>query len=47
MMTLEKLRENNPNLPIYSVMDPAFSRYGRVLQETAMLLRFPNWRRSA
>ncbi len=39
MMTLEKLRESNPNLPIYSVMDPAFSRYGRVLQADTEELR--------
>ena len=28
---LNMLREKNPALPIYSVMDPEFSRYGRVL----------------
>ena len=28
---LNKLREKNPGLPLYSVMDPEFSRYGRIL----------------
>ncbi len=37
---LEKLREKNPNLPIYSVTDPEFRRYGRVLRgDTAELAK--------
>ena len=32
MDLLEKLREKNPALPLYSVFDPAFSAYGRVLE---------------
>lgn len=28
---LEKLREKNPALPLFSVLDPEFRRYGRVL----------------
>lgn len=32
MDLLEKLREKNPALPLYSVFDPTFSRYGRVLE---------------
>ncbi len=31
MMTLEQLRKKNPGLPLYSVTDPEFQRYGRVL----------------
>ena len=31
MDMLELLREKNPNLPLYSVHDPAFAPYGRVL----------------
>lgn len=31
MEKLQILRQANPNLPIYSVFDPEFSRYGRVL----------------
>lgn len=31
MDLLEKLKEANPELPLYSVWDPAFSAYGRVL----------------
>ncbi len=30
-MTLEKLKELNPTLPLYGVEDPAFAAYGRVL----------------
>lgn len=30
-MTLEQLRERNPQLPLFSVSDPAFQPYGRVL----------------
>ena len=29
--TVQMLREKNPGLPVYSVLDPEFSRYGRVL----------------
>ena len=32
MDLLEKLREKNPALPLYSVFDPTFSRYGCVLE---------------
>ena len=40
MDLLEKLREKNPALPLYSVFDPTFSRYGRVLElgDCAVLL---------
>ncbi len=31
MNKLEELRKVNPDLPLYSVFDPAFSAYGRVL----------------
>lgn len=31
MELLEKLKEANPELPLFSVLDPAFSAYGRVL----------------
>ena len=31
MDVLEKLRKKNPNLPLFSVHDPAFAPYGRVL----------------
>ena len=31
MDMLEELRKKNPNLPLYSVLDPAFAPYGRVL----------------
>ena len=35
---LELLREKNPDLKLYSVLDPAFRRYGRVLEaDTAAL----------
>ena len=35
---LNQLREKNPGLPLYSVLDPEFARYGRVLEaETAEL----------
>ena len=29
---LSKLKEKNPGLPLYSVTDPEFSRYGRILR---------------
>ena len=29
---LTMLREKNPGLKLFSVLDPAFRRYGRVLQ---------------
>ncbi len=32
MDLLEKLKEKNPALPLYSVLDPAFAAYGRVLE---------------
>ena len=32
MDLLEKLKEKNPTLPLYSVLDPAFAAYGRVLE---------------
>ena len=36
--TLSMLREKNPELPLFSVLDPAFRRYGRVLTgDTAQL----------
>ena len=28
---LEMLRKKNPGLPLYSVTDPEFKRYGRIL----------------
>ena len=31
MMDLNALKKKNPGLPLYSVLDPAFARYGRVL----------------
>ena len=31
MDMLEKLRKKNPHLPLFSVLDPAFAPYGRVL----------------
>ena len=31
MDMLQELREKNPHLPLYSVLDPAFAPYGRVL----------------
>ena len=31
MELLEKLKKANPELPLFSVLDPAFSAYGRVL----------------
>ena len=31
MDVLEKLRKKNPHLPLFSVLDPAFAPYGRVL----------------
>ena len=31
-MTLEKLREKNPGLNLYSVLDPEFRPYGRVIE---------------
>ena len=35
---LNMLRERNPELPLFSVLDPAFRRYGRVLEaDTAQL----------
>ncbi len=30
--TVQTLREKNPGLPVYSVFDPEFGRYGRVLE---------------
>ena len=37
---LEMLREKNPGLPLYSVLDPEFRRYGRVLSgDTAELAK--------
>ena len=31
MDMLEQLRKHNPHLPLFSVLDPAFAPYGRVL----------------
>ena len=37
---LEMLRKKNPGLPLYSVTDPEFKRYGRILAgETAELAK--------
>lgn len=38
MMTLQQLQEKNPGLKLYSVLDPAFSRYGRILEDETVNL---------
>jgi len=38
MTTLETLRSKNPNLPFYSVLDPEFKRYGRIVDFDASAL---------
>lgn len=38
MMTLQQLQEKNPGLKLHSVLDPAFSRYGRILEDETVNL---------